>query len=101
MSGTGSLGLDSTLRYLMQGAEYCQVLVAPSRVIISTAPCCTKKLLSKKYALLEKKKQPTSSSSLLVPQTMLLYYCCMACTYCQQCCDTSVHSMFKEKSECT
>ena len=122
--------------------------MAPSRVIISTAPCCTKKLLCKKYVLLKKTtKQPKTSSSLLVHQLRahyytvpLLYYCCnlmsrmngkkthththppredqcewhrmtrmtgpdcvvmcnlinththMACTYCQKCCDTSVHS---------
>ena len=86
-------GLDSTLRYFMMGT-LSQVMVAPSRVIISTAPCCTKKLLCKKYALLKKTKQPKSSSFLPVHQlpAHYYYYCCMACTYCQQCCDTSVHS---------
>ena len=29
----------------------------------------------------------TTTSALL-----LYHYCCMACTYCQQCCDTSAHS---------
>ena len=33
---------------------------------------------------------PTTSALLLYHY--LLYYCCMACRYCQQCCDTSVHA---------
>ena len=49
--------------------------MAPSRVIISTAPRCTKKLLCKKYALLKKNKQPKSSSSLLVHQLRAHYFC--------------------------
>ena len=101
MSGIGSLGLDSTSRYFMQGTKYLmsKVIVAPSRVIISAAPCCIKELLCKKCALLKKKQAAkklisscTPTTSALLLYHYLLYYCCMACTYCQQCCDTSVHS---------
>ena len=110
-------------------------MVAPSRVVMSTAPCCTKKLLCKKYALLKKTSsqeahlflytnyERTTTVPLLTillllyglyvlptmlryERALLLYHhccmyayrcrciiptklCCMACTYCQQCCDTS------------
>ena len=82
MSAIGSLGLDSTLRYFMQGTNYLmpKVMVAPSRVTISTAPCCTKKLLCKKYALLKKTEQPKSSKFLPVHQLRAHYYC--TTTYC-------------------
>ena len=53
-----------------------------------------------KICALEKTKQPKSSSSLLVCQLRAHYYCTttilllygLACKYCQQCCDMSVHS---------
>ena len=67
-------GIGSRLGSIVLCAVLSQVL-APSRVIISTAPCCTEKLLFKKYALLKKTKQPKSSSSLPVHQLRAHCYC--------------------------
>ena len=84
MSGISSLGLKSALRYFMQGKKVLSqvLLVAPSRVVIPTAPCCTKKLLCKKYMLLEKTCSQKAHSRFLytnyecttaVPLLLLLY----------------------------
>ena len=108
MSGTGSLRLDSTLRYFMHGTKCCHRRIgAPLELLVmSTAPCCTKKLLCKKYALLKKTSsqqvQPLSLYpnyerfadvplllyDLYVLSIMLRYeralHCCMY-TFCREC----------------
>ena len=94
------LSLDCSFRGHFHAGDkvLSQVLVAPSGVIISTAPCCTKKLLCKKYALLKKPSSQQAHHRFLYPDyertttVPLLYYCCIVSTYYQQCCDTSVHS---------
>ena len=102
MSGISSLGLDRKYFALFHAGEkvLSQVLlVAPSRVVIPTAPCCTKKLLCKKYVLLKKTSSQKAHHRFLYTNyectTAVPLYCwCMACTYCQQFCDTSVHLLY-------
>ena len=51
---------------------------------------------NKKYGLLKKKSSQQAHRLSLYPnykqRTTMACSCCMACTYCEQCCDTSAHS---------
>ena len=97
MSSIGSLGLNinSILRYFMHGGQsvnYHRVLVPPSSYIDSVV---LHQEASLQRICAHAANKLTISPCIPTASALLLYhyyYCCMACTYCQQCCDTSVHS---------
>ena len=93
MSGIGALGLNSTLRYFMQGTKYFVTGIGGTleSYYIDSPVLHQEAYLQKIYAL-EKtqaaKKLIISSctpttSALLLYHYYLIYYCCIACTYCQ------------------
>ena len=99
MSGIGSLGLDSTLRYFMHGGQSVVTgYWCPPRVISCiNNPVLHQEASLQKICAHEKPQaaRKLSISSCIPTASALLlyhYYCCMVCTYCQQCCDISVHS---------
>ena len=93
MSGIGSLGLHGTLRCIVRGIGTLESYHIDSPVLHREASlqkiCALEKNQAAKKLIISS-CTPTTSALLLYHY--LPYYCCMACTYCQQCCDTSVHS---------